>query len=220
MFSARSASADNRERLRKQTLRAIPAQPFAERREDYQLPGAIKVQLLRNCGNSFHELADAHERRLYLPRLEMRGREAQESFPSADDEPSYDTHVHWTRCRRFQVPVSVGQPAENVPPVGHDGDEPCDCAARLQILRDESAPAVLVLVLVEIVLAVAAIPVDLRKRCRIEFPVVRDERTAVPVFAGPVLGEFELALDQLGRVFLRPTAPPWLRRQLDAFDIF
>ena len=110
----------------------------------------VKVQLLRNCGNSFHELADAHERRLYLPRLEMRGREAQQSFPSADDEPSYDAHVHWTRCRRFQVPVSVRQPAEDVPPFGHDGDEPCDCAARLQILRDESAPAVLVLVLVEI----------------------------------------------------------------------
>ena len=80
-------------RLRKQALRAIPAQPFPERREDYQLPGAIKVQLLRNCGNSFHERADAHERRLYLPRLEMRGREAQESFPSADDEPSHDAHV-------------------------------------------------------------------------------------------------------------------------------
>ena len=116
--------------------------------------------------------------------------------------PSYDAHVHWTRCRRFQVPVSVRQPAEDVPPVGHDGDEPCDCAARLQILRDESAPAVLVLVLVEIVLAVAAIPVDLRKRCRIEFPVVRDERTAVPASADPVLDEFELALDQLGRVLL------------------
>ena len=177
-------------RLRKQALRAIPARPFAERREDDQLPGAIEVQLLRNCGNSFHERADAHERRLYLPRLEMRGREAQESFPSADDEPSHDAHVHRTGCRRFQAPVSVRQPAEDVPPVGHDGDEPCDCAARLQILRDESAPAVLVPVLVEIILAVAAIPVDLRKRCRIEFPVVRDERTAVPVSAAPVLDEF------------------------------
>ena len=68
-FSTRSASADKRERFRKQAFRAIPAQPFAERREDCQLPGAIKVQLLRNCGNSFHERADAHERRLYLPRL-------------------------------------------------------------------------------------------------------------------------------------------------------
>ena len=85
-FSTRSASADKRERLRKQTFRAIPAQPFAERREDDQLPGAIEVQLLRNCGNSSHERADTHERRLSLPRLEMRGREAQESFPSADDE--------------------------------------------------------------------------------------------------------------------------------------
>ena len=150
----------------------------------------------------------------------MRGREAQQSFPSADDEPSYDAHVHWTRRRRFQVPVSVRQPAEDVPPVGHDGGEPCDCAARLQVLRDESAPAVLVLVLVEIVLTVAAIPVDLRKRCRIEFPVVRDERTAVPASADPVLDEFELALDQRGRVLLRPTAPPWLRRQLDAPDVF
>ena len=71
------------------------------------------ARLLRNCGNSFHELADAHERRPYFPRLEMRGREAQESFPSADDEPSYDAHVHWTRCRRFQVPVSVRQPARS-----------------------------------------------------------------------------------------------------------
>ena len=33
--------------------------------------------------------------------------------------PSYDAHVHWTRCRRFQVPVSVRQPAEDVPPVVH-----------------------------------------------------------------------------------------------------
>ncbi len=57
--SDRRASADNRERLRKQALRAIPAQPFAERREDYQLPGAIEVQLLRNCGNSSHELASS-----------------------------------------------------------------------------------------------------------------------------------------------------------------
>ena len=48
-FSTRSASADNRERSRKQASRAIPAQPFAERREDYRLPGAIEVQLLRNC---------------------------------------------------------------------------------------------------------------------------------------------------------------------------
>ena len=100
------------------------------------------------------------------------------------------------------MPVAIRQSAEYVPPIGHDGDEPCDCAARLQILRDESAPAVLVLVLVEIVLAVTAIPVNLRKRCRIEFPVVRDERTAVPVFAGPVLDEFELALDPRGRVLL------------------
>lgn len=83
----------------------MPAQPFAERREDCQLSGAIEVQLLLNCGNSFHELADAHERRQYLPRLEMRGRETQESFASADDELSYDAHVHWTRRRRFQVPV-------------------------------------------------------------------------------------------------------------------
>ena len=125
------------------------------------------ARLLRNCGNSFHELADAHERRPYFPRLEMRGREAQESFPSADDEPSYDAHVHWTRRRRFQVPVSVRQPAEDVPPVGHDGDEPCDCAARLQILRDESAPAVLVLVLVEIVLTVSD-----RKRSTLALPIV------------------------------------------------
>ena len=67
--------------------------------------------------------------------------------------------------------------------------------------------AVLVLVLVEIVLAVAAIPVDLRKRCRIEFPVVRDERTAVPASADPVLDEFELALDPRGRVLqtVRPS---------------
>ena len=118
------------------------------------------------------------------------------------------------------MPVSVRQPTEDIPPVGHDGDEPCDCAARLQVLRDESAPTVLVLVLVEIILTVAAIPVDLRKRCRIEFTVVRDERTAVPASADPVLDEFELALDQLGRVLLRPTAPPWLRRRLDALDIF
>ena len=80
--------------------------------------------------------------------------------------PSYDAHVHLTRRCRFQVPVSVRQPAEDVPPVGHDGDEPCDCAARLPILRDESAPAVLVLVLVEIVLTVSD-----RKRSTLALPI-------------------------------------------------
>ena len=49
----------------------------------------------------------------------MRGREAQESFPSADAEPSHDAHVHRTGCRWFQAPVSVRRPAEDVPPVGH-----------------------------------------------------------------------------------------------------
>ena len=57
-FSARSASADNRERLRKQAFRAIPAQPFAERREDCQLPGAIEVQMF----TPFEQSADERQR--------------------------------------------------------------------------------------------------------------------------------------------------------------
>ena len=115
--------------------------------------------------------------------------------------------------------VAVRQPAEDIPPVGHDGYEPRDRAAWLQILRDESAPAVLVLVLVEIVLAVAAIPVCLRKRCRIQFLVVRHECTTVPVPADPVLDEFELRLHKHERVLLRPTASLRLRRQRYALDV-
>ena len=43
---------------------------------------------------------------------------------------------------------------------------------------------------------------NLKRFSRIEFPVVHDERTAVPASADPVLDEFELALDPRGRVFL------------------
>ena len=43
---------------------------------------------------------------------------------------------------------------------------------------------------------------NLKRFSRIEFPVVHDERTAVPASADPVLDEFELALDQRGRVLL------------------
>ncbi len=46
--------------------------------------------------------------------------------------------------------MSYGNVIEVVGAIINDGDELCDCAARLQILRDESALAVLVLVLVEI----------------------------------------------------------------------
>ena len=107
-------------RLRKQAFRAIPAQPFAERREDDQLPGAIEVQLLRNCGNSFHERADAHERRLYLPRLEMRGREAQESLANPGFIASNGDSRHPTA--EFRVNGSLGlQFAKR-----SESESPCD----------------------------------------------------------------------------------------------
>ena len=66
-FSTRSASADNRERLRKQAFRAISIQPFAERREDYQLPGAIKVQMF----TPFEQSADANATKIH-PHYDYR----------------------------------------------------------------------------------------------------------------------------------------------------
>ena len=54
----RSTSADHRERLRKQAFRAIPAQPFAERREVCRLPGAIEVQMF----TPFEQSADERQR--------------------------------------------------------------------------------------------------------------------------------------------------------------
>ena len=41
-----------------QALRAIPAQPFAERREDCQLPSAIEVQMF----TPFEQSADERQR--------------------------------------------------------------------------------------------------------------------------------------------------------------
>jgi len=81
-------SGDGRERSRKQPFCLVSAEPFAEFREDYQLPDAIKIQMLRNCGNSSHELADPRERSLNLACLEMYGGQAQKPLASADDEPS------------------------------------------------------------------------------------------------------------------------------------
>ena len=146
----------------------------------------------------------------------MRGGQAQEPPAPADDEPPDDAHVHRARRRRLQVPVAVRQAAEDVPPVGHDGDEARHCPARLQVLRHEPSPSVLVLVFVEVVLAVATVTAGPGERLGAEPLVVRDKRTAVPASADPVLDEVELRLDGHGRALPRASAPSRPRGRGDA----
>ena len=87
--------------------------------------------------------------------------------------------------------IGIRQPREDVPPVGHDRDEARHRLAALDRLRREPRPAPLVLELVEVVLAVAAVPVELRKRGRVHRLVVRHEDAVVPLAAVLVLCELE-----------------------------
>ena len=96
------------------------------------------------------------------------------------------------RRERLLVRAVAADPAEYVPHVDDERAQPRDDGRALHVLRHEPAPAVVVLHLVEDVLAVAAVPVELGDRPRIEVKV-RDERVPfVPVRVHPVVHHDEL----------------------------
>lgn len=122
----------------------------------------------------------------------------------------------------LSVPSAYLHPliAEDIPQVGHDCDESCDCATWFQVLCDESAPAVLVLVLVEIVLAVSAITINLCKTCRFKLMIVRNEHTVVPIPANFVLDEVKFQLHERERIFLRTPPSSRLPFRCNALGVF
>ena len=106
----------------------------------------------------------------------------------------------------------AADPAEYVPDVGDERAQPRDDGRALHVLRHEPAPAVVVLHLVEDVLAVAAVPVELGDRSRIEIQV-RDERIPlVAVRVHPVVhrDELEPRDRELGEFAVRGFVPPLL----------
>lgn len=107
------------------------------------------------------------------------------------DDASDDVQVGWPGCDGLTVRVGVRQPREDVPPVGDDGDEPRHRPAALESSCREAGSAPLALELVEVVFAVAAVPVELRERGRVHRRVVRHEDVSVPFAPVPVLRELE-----------------------------
>ena len=98
--------------------------------------------------------------------------------------------------------VTIRQSAEDIPPVGDYGDKSGDCSAWFEVLRHESAPAILILVFVEVVFTITSVSVDLLKCSGIEFIVVCDKCAAIPVSSDLILYEVELRLNKRKRTLL------------------
>ena len=72
----------------------------------------------------------------------------------------------------FSVPIRLGQTNENVPPIIKQRDHARRQATACEILRDEAAPAPLILQFVENILSVSAVAIELA-----EAPHLLDERS-------------------------------------------
>ena len=154
---------------------ARKGRPFEERlessREDFT-PTICGGQLLRISGQATKELGNRAQRLGGGNRAGVRAGDPDRRLSRMAQPLGDGVQQQRTAGDGFSVPIRLGQTNEDVPPIIKQRHHARRQPTARQILRDEAAPAPLVLQFVENVLSVGAIAIELA-----EAPQLLDERS-------------------------------------------
>ena len=129
-------------------------------------------QLLRSFNQATKELGDGPKRLGGVSRAGVHAGDSDSGLSRMAHPLRDGAQQQGTACDGFSVPIRLGQTNKDVPPIIKQRDHARRQATAREILRDEAAPAPLILQFVENILSVSAVAIELA-----EAPHLLDERS-------------------------------------------